>query len=181
MEIPVSPWERWAYRFGLAGEGQADLIERALIREPGTVLDIGCGPQGRHAANLAALSKLLIAADKDSGMVRSARSDRPMPTNVRFLVADAFNLPFSCNSIDHVIALGLFAYVKEPDGVLGEFRRVIRRHGKIFASNSVAHERGMLIRAATAVGLRLTHDLEGRCPAASGPVKRRYLCVFEPS
>lgn len=117
MELPISPWEHWHYRFGLAGEGQADLIEQLLRRRRGVVLDIGCGPQGRHAANLASLSALLIAADKNVGMVQSASADLPMRRNVSFLVANAHNLPLADGSVDHVVSLGMFAYIQEPGSV----------------------------------------------------------------
>jgi ubiquinone/menaquinone biosynthesis C-methylase UbiE len=46
-------------------------------------------------------------------MVQSATADRPIPGNVSFLVANAQNLPFSDRSVDHVVALGLFAYFLE--------------------------------------------------------------------
>jgi hypothetical protein len=49
----------------------------------------------------------------------------------------------------------------------------------VVVSDSVAREKAPLIEAATATGLHLIQDAEGACREASGPIKRRYLYVFE--
>jgi len=112
-------------------------------------------------------------------MVRASRSDLPLSTNVGFLVANAYHLPLASESVDHVVALGMLAYVTEPERVFLEFYRVLRGSGMVMVSNSVSREKAPVVRAASASGLRLTHESEGFCPAASGPIKRRYLCVFQ--
>ncbi len=180
MQIPVSPWEFRHYRFGLAGEGQADFIQELLSHRRGVVLDIGCGPQGHHVANLAAHSAFLIAADRDIRMVQSAIADFMSRPNAAYLVADAGSLPLKSGSVDYVVSLGMFAYIEDPGPVFAELRRVTRRDGFVIVSNSVARPKPPLVKAAAAAGLRLVHDAEGKCPAASGPIKRRYLCVFKP-
>ena len=179
VQIPQGPWGRKHYRFGLAGEGQADVIEQLLHARRGTVLDIGCGHQGVHAANLKKCSKLLVAADKDEGMIRSARSDLSLPTNIIFLAADAYDLPLASESVDHVVALGLLAYITDLERLFLEFHRVIRKRGMVMISNSVSRDKNPVVHAAFLSGLRLVCEREGKCPAATGPTKRRYLCVFE--
>ena len=87
-------WEKWHHRFGLAGEGQADVIEQLLQRSPGVVLDVGFGPNGRHVVNLAKLSGFVIAVDKYIEALRRARTDGPMPPNVAFLAGNASGLPW---------------------------------------------------------------------------------------
>ena len=76
-------WALEHYRLGLAGEGQADVIEKHLARHRGVVADVGCGPQGQHASNLARLCRWLIAVDKDPGMVRAASLDSRVIFNIK--------------------------------------------------------------------------------------------------
>jgi ubiquinone/menaquinone biosynthesis C-methylase UbiE len=181
MEIKIKQleWEQYHYRFGLAGQGQADIIAGFLKRSPGVVLDIGCGPRGRHVTNLSALSTLVIAGDKDIRAVQCARAEHPMPSNAIFLVANAETLPLANTSVDCVLALGLFAYVRDERAVLSELRRVTKRQGLVIVSNSVAHPKARIVEAASAAELHLLQHNEDFCPAASGEIKRRYLCVFE--
>ena len=61
IQIPHDSWEERHYRFGLAGAEQADIIQGHLERQQGVLLDIGCGPQGRHVTNLANFCKRVIA------------------------------------------------------------------------------------------------------------------------
>src|SRR5439155_2663650 len=117
--IPQNLWEQHHYRFGLAGEGQADIIEKHLRRRKGWGLNIGCGPQGTQLTNLAAFCTQLVAAGQEYGMLESAARDR-VPRNVSFVVADAHHLPFIASSFSHVLALGLFAYIRQPEIVFRE-------------------------------------------------------------
>jgi ubiquinone/menaquinone biosynthesis C-methylase UbiE len=170
-------WESWHYRFGLAGEGQADVIQNFLERYRGVVLNVGCGLDGAKLARLAAHCNAQVALDKDRGMVKSAESTCSA-NNVAFLVADAHDLPFRDCSADHVVALGLFAYMSDAARVLREFHRVCRRGGHVMITNSVSRSREHHRKAGVEAGLCLVEEMEGYCPAASGDIKRRYLLVF---
>jgi ubiquinone/menaquinone biosynthesis C-methylase UbiE len=120
----------------------------------------------------------VIAADKELGMVKNARADG-VPKTVIFSVANVSHLPFFSHLFDAVVALGLFAYVANPGQVFAELSRVTRHGGKVMVTNAVVHPKEPLVAAAGENGLRLIEEAEGYCPAASGVVKRRYLCVFE--
>ena len=50
MHIPQSAWALEHYRLGLAGEGQADVIEKHLARHRGVVADVGVGRKGSMPA-----------------------------------------------------------------------------------------------------------------------------------
>jgi len=178
MQIPQTEWERVHYRLGLAGEGHADIIEMRLAEHRGVLLDIGCGPQGHHAGNLAKWCRYLVAADKDLGMVESASRDYLL-SSISFVAANAYDLPFSEAAFDGVIGLGLLAYITEVEQLLRELRRVTRRGGRIILTDSVVRDRRRVLAAAEATDLRLLDEAEGLCPAASGPIKRRYLWVLE--
>ncbi len=170
-------WESWHYRFGLAGQGQADIIQNFLERRRGLVLNTGCGLDGTRVARLAAYCNWQVALDKDRSMVKSAESTCSAG-NVAFVVADAHNLPFTDCCADHVVALGLFAYISDPVRVLRQFRRVCRQGGDVMITNSVSRPLQQHREAGLEAGLTVVEEMEGYCPAASGDIKRRYLVVF---
>lgn len=165
------------YRFGLAGEGQADVIQARLDATFGMVLDIGCGPYRDSIAALADHASMLIAVDH-SPLVIGEAARKAGHERVRFLVAEAVGLPLRSGAAQHVLALGLFAYISEPGPVIAEFARVCRPNGDIVITNAVRHAREPILEAAEAAGLELVDHREDFCPAASGTVKRRYLLVF---
>lgn len=176
-------WDDNHYRFGLAGEGQADIIQSYLERKPGSVLNIGCGPLGNKIKNLAGYCKRLIAADKSLDGLRTARSEITWPYSLRriaFLVADAESLPIESSSIDYVVALGLFADIAyaNPATILSEFYRICRQKGYAMITNAVAHPIEKYRELGTKAGFQLIYKACGYCPAASGSVKERYLLVF---
>jgi ubiquinone/menaquinone biosynthesis C-methylase UbiE len=126
---------------------------------------------------LASHCKRQFALDKHYAMVRSARSTCAAG-NVTFLAAEAHRLPFIDDCADHVVALGLFAYVIDPLPVFCELRRVARLGGHVMITNSVSRPIDRHKRAGVEAGLVLVDETEGYCPAASGDIKRRYMLVF---
>jgi ubiquinone/menaquinone biosynthesis C-methylase UbiE len=178
MDYKKVIWEGHHYRFGLAGEGQADIIERYLTTKKGRLLNIGCGPWADKIANLARHCKSLIAADISPAAINLARAERSRH-DVSYLVTDTRNLALAENAVDHILALGLFAYIRDVGSVFREFYRVCRGTGYLMITNSVARPIEQYIEESSAVGFRLIEQQEGYCPAASGDVKRRYLLVFQ--
>lgn len=171
-------WEQHHYRFGLAGEGQADTVAEWLDRARGVVLDLGCGLNPIHVRNLASHCLYLIAADLEPGMVVRSGAP-PRPKNVSFLVADAFALPLAPSSLDCVVAFGLLAYIHEPARLFGELRRVLKAGGVAMLTNAASRPRNPITAAASQLGMDLIAEQEGHCPAASGNVKRRYMLTFQ--
>jgi ubiquinone/menaquinone biosynthesis C-methylase UbiE len=169
-------WESHHYRFGLAGEGQADMIQEVLDRQPGVVLNVGCAFDGMKSARLALHCRTQVAIDHDLRMVTCAQGECSV-NNVRFLAADAHSLPLVGQCADHVVALGLFSYANDPAAVFVEFSRVIRRSGCIMITNAVSRQIGRLRRAGVDAGLKLIDETEGYCPA-SGDLRRRDMLVF---
>ena len=170
-------WETHHYRFGLAGEGQADIIQSELERRPGRVLTVGCGYSGEKIDNIARHCLLLIAADRSLQVVQRAAIN-VIQTNVHLLAADVQQLPFASDSFEHVLALGLFAYIPEPSTVLRELRRVCHPGGTVMITDAVRHPREPLRVAAASAGFEVLCEHEGYCPAASGETKRRYLIAL---
>jgi ubiquinone/menaquinone biosynthesis C-methylase UbiE len=170
-------WRQYHSRFGMAGEGQADLIEKYLKRHPGLVLYVGCGNRSDAITNLATLCTALVVTDKYSEMLLAA-TPNPKPSNVSFLLSDAHDLRVPSETVDHILALGLFAHIEQTIFVFREFYRVCRPGGYLMLTNSVQRTQNKYEEAGNQVGFKLIEHSEGYCPDASGTVKRRYILIF---
>jgi ubiquinone/menaquinone biosynthesis C-methylase UbiE len=177
MRIVLGPTLEHMYRFGMAGLGQAGLIEKILSADKGNILNVGCGPQGHHIANLVHWTTFMVAADHDLTTLSEARRDVPVGT-AYWLAADAYRLPFLSNTFQHVIGLGLLAYINEPHLMLEEFARLISANGRIVLTTSSSRPRDPVLAGAHHAGLRLVLENDAACPSASGPFKRRTMFVF---
>jgi ubiquinone/menaquinone biosynthesis C-methylase UbiE len=172
-------WEQHHYRFGLAGERQADLIQSYLERERGRVLNIGCGPWGDKLEALGSYCGLLVGVDISIEGTKMAKATL-RASNIALLVGEARMLPLENASIDYIVALGLFAAIPEANilHVFLEFWRVCRPRGYVMVTNSVSRPKEHYRQCGTEAGFHVLEDAEGYCPAASGEAKRRYLLVF---
>jgi ubiquinone/menaquinone biosynthesis C-methylase UbiE len=185
-DLGLGAWERIHHRFGMAGEGQAAIIERYLITHPGRGLYVGCGAvnaAGDHKIeNLAEFTHDLVVIDIGDGIISDAKAVYCDMPNVTFKVADARNLSeFEEQSFDLILALGLFAHVSLEDvpTVFEEFWRVCRRGGAVVVTNSTRHFRDAYIDAAFEYGWELRDEKEGNCTAST--TGRRYLLAFAKS
>jgi ubiquinone/menaquinone biosynthesis C-methylase UbiE len=176
----VGEWEQIHHRFGMAGEGQAIIIERYLN---GRVLYVGCGAvtaSGDHKIeNLAALAHELVVIDIMSESISKAKAKYGDLPNVEFKVADARNLSkYEDQSFDLILALGLFAHVslKDVPTVFAEFWRVCRCGGVVMVTNSTRHFIDVYLDAAFGYGFELFIEKEGDCQAST--TGRRYLLGF---
>ncbi len=172
-------WEHHHYRFGLAGEGQADIIEISLGTRPGRVITVGCGPDGEKINNLARQTQSLIAADRSLDVLKAAAKDCVEP-NVRFVLSDARKLCFADESFHDIVAFGLFSEVPqgETGDVMAEFYRVTKPTGRLMLTNSVKHPINLYRECGIKAGFELVQECEGHCCAATGDIPRRYLLEF---
>jgi SAM-dependent methyltransferase len=60
---------------------EADLVDRLLARQPGSVLDLGCGT-GRLAEPLAARGHTVVAVDNSPEMLAQLRLSRPVLSDI---------------------------------------------------------------------------------------------------
>jgi len=92
------------------------------------VLGVGCGP-GSITVGLAEVVAPgeVIGVDLQPAMVEQARARaaRHNVANVRFEVANVYDLPFPNGSFDAVLACGLLIGLREPVPALQEIRRVL--------------------------------------------------------
>jgi len=178
-------WERQHHRFGLAGDGQADVIELILKSRQGRVLYVGCGfPDYDKFENLARHGHHVIAIDNELKVLRQVREAKRGLENVEFIRADARNFGrFEREwreSFDHILALGLFFHINRRDQVVtvfSNFWRVCRSGGYLMVTNSSVHPKEIYIEDALDCGFNLQLDREDYC--SSTRTHRRYLLVFK--
>jgi SAM-dependent methyltransferase len=96
------------------------------------VLDAGCG-NGRKAKELLARGAKVVGIDNDPQVVEQVRSRHP---GVRVLLADLRQpmRTLDTHSFDLVVASLVLHYLRDWDGVLSEFHRVLRPAGRLVIS-----------------------------------------------
>jgi len=95
----------------------------------GKVLEIGCGA-GTVAAHLSNKHSMqVIATDADPEQVQLAKSHYPEHENLRFLQADATDLPFEDAEFEMVLSLNVFHHIADWSRVLSEVNRVLKLKG----------------------------------------------------
>jgi len=112
----------------------ADLRQLLVDQHFNCLLDIGCGT-GRVTQQLSAMANQVIGLDLSFGMLRYAQNQPPQVTgsieNIRWLNADADNLPFSNNSIDAVFSSMAIQWSKNIERCFAELFRVCRADARI--------------------------------------------------
>jgi arsenite methyltransferase len=110
------------------------LVEEALAPEPGDdVLDVGCGP-GFYVADL--LHRVgddgtVTGVDPSPAMLGLAERRVGERPNARLLEGTATQLPVEDASVDRVVSVQVFEYLREVDRALGELMRVLRPGGRL--------------------------------------------------
>jgi 2-polyprenyl-6-hydroxyphenyl methylase/3-demethylubiquinone-9 3-methyltransferase len=108
------------------------VIETIARELPGSqqVLDIGCG--GGFLSNpLALAGHRVIGIDLSEGSLITAKK-RDTTQSVEYLRADATLLPFPDQSFDVVCAMDLLEHVEQPERVIQEASRVLKKGGLFF-------------------------------------------------
>lgn len=116
-----------------------DLVAGLGLPATTSALDVGCG-EGRHALMLAARfgfsvrgldpveRHLSIAA---AALAEAARSQPELRDRVRFGPGAAEDLPVDNDSVDLIWCRDVLVHVADLDRAYGEFRRVLRREGRV--------------------------------------------------
>jgi len=110
--------------------------------EPGDhVLDAGCGSGVLVPEILPKITEtgLLYELDFAEKMIEANRKLHP-EENVRFLVADAANVPLEAESCDAVICFSCFPHFHDKEGALRELARVLKRGGHLTIAHFISSD-----------------------------------------
>ena len=119
------------------------------------VLEVGCGP-GTLAPYLAAGLKpgTVTAVDLDKEFIQYAedKAHREGHTGVRYLVANAYQLPFEDGIFDAAISYTGIGILHQPRQAIREMMRVVRPGGSIAVAEAVTGQTGILFKGVDSLG-----------------------------
>ncbi len=98
-----------------------------------TVLDAACG-EGYGAAMMARTAKSVTAVDVSEKAIAHGRR-RYGGANLEFLEADCCALPFEPSTFDCIVSFETIEHLENQDGMLAEFRRVLKPRGFLLISS----------------------------------------------
>jgi len=126
--------KRWLENPSVAKSASLKLMHSELglhldKKQGAKILELGCGP-GKYVAMLSSLGFEVIGIDPFS--FEATWSIIEKKKDIKF-VSDikAEELPFECQSFDHVVCLGALLYFKDPIKAMHEIRRVIKPGGAL--------------------------------------------------
>lgn len=117
-EIWYEHYHRYAFAKGLVGGLN--------------VLDAACG-EGYGAALLAPAASAVTGVDVSAAAIAHARQ-RYRSDKLEFRVADCLDLPFADDDFDCIVSFETLEHLQEQQGLLAEFRRVLRPNGFLLIS-----------------------------------------------
>jgi len=115
-------WSNWVFQQYDLRPGQA-------------VLELGCGSAGMWQGRAGELQGVkLLLSDFSRGMLDAARENTRGLPGVEYQVIDAQDIPHPGASFDVVIANHMLYHVPDIDRALGEFSRVLKPDGVLYAT-----------------------------------------------
>jgi SAM-dependent methyltransferase len=88
-------------------------VKRLDALKDKTILEVGCG-KGRHTFYAAKIAREVVAVDFGRS-VDVALLNNKSTTNVHFVQADIYNMPFRNNSFDFIFCLGVLHHLPTPE------------------------------------------------------------------
>lgn len=159
------------------------LLSHIEVKENQNFLEVGCG-NGAVSKHIAKKYRVkATGTDVDPGMIQLAQENTDDVSDIRFLEADATNLPFQDNAFDIVLSFGVMHHISNWLDALDEINRVLKAKGcfvffDIFYSNWAA-KIGKLFKHK--YGITTIHDLNsfiektGYSTIYSSPLPKGYF------
>ncbi len=101
------------------------------------VLDIGAGGGGKTVFYALNGAERVVGIDIEEGFVKESEAfaKKMHANNVEFIVADAGKMPFKNEAFDVCVMNDVFEHLSEPEKVLKETFRVLKKGGKVFINS----------------------------------------------
>lgn len=110
---------------------QNDMARELMSGTADPLLEIA-GGSGRFSRQWAAQKRALTVVDASPVMLRSNRASTPNPnTGAGYVVGLADSLPFKSESFSTVFCVDMFSHIREPQPIVHEMARVLRRGGHL--------------------------------------------------
>ena len=101
------------------------------LPENSKILDVGCGT-GNFSIKLAKKNFKIVGIDISKKMLNIARKkSKQQSLNIEFIEMDAHKLDFENEYFDGVISIVSFEFFKDPQKVMEEIFRVVKRGGSV--------------------------------------------------
>lgn len=120
--------------------GEFDLGRTILgrMREPGTVVDLGCGP-GLMLGHLAGRTGQVIGVDNSARMLEAAAKLLPEGPTVSLRIGDLEHLPLRDAEADTAIMSLVLHHLAAPQAGIAEMGRVLRAGGQAIVVDFSSH------------------------------------------
>jgi ubiquinone/menaquinone biosynthesis C-methylase UbiE len=132
--------ERFSRSQSMRQKGGLEILPQLSGVKPShRVLDLACGP-GFVALEFARHAREVVGVDLTAEMLKQARAlaRREGFQNVTFRRADVKRLPFPDGGFDLVATRASFHHFPQPEQVLTEMARVLKRNGRILISDNTS-------------------------------------------
>lgn len=143
-EFLVSAWWYNKLMWGTTPGAYRNFAQQAVLQCEGTILDVGCGGLSHTTGIYAKAPNPLILLDYSIEMLRIARKrliktgykpfSLEVPERILFLQADAFQLPFANETIDHLVSFGMLHLFDHKQEYISSLMRVLKQGGRFFFS-----------------------------------------------
>jgi len=120
----------------------------------GLILDLGCGLG--WGTNFLSSKGNVIGVDIDKDSIKKANEKYKHNKNVKFVVADAINLPFKHGSFDTVVSIEDIEHVKNQRKYLEEVYRVLKDNGILILTTP--NDGNLINRIADKIGYKRTKN-----------------------
>ena len=115
-------------------EERQPIYVKAGLKDAKLVLDVGCGNGAVTKDICSHTNGMVIAIDSSRRMIKIVRKMLVGLKNIQLCLGDAHSLPFKENTFDIAICNLLLMWVKDPQQVVNEMARVVKKGGKVVAS-----------------------------------------------
>ncbi len=158
-------WDRFAPIYSFAMKSQKNIYDYMYSHigdaiEGKNVLELATGP-GLIAKHIADKADFVTATDFSPEMIAQAKKGEN-PTNLKFEIADASDLQYEDKSFDVVIIANALHVVPNPEKVLDEIDRVLKKDGLFicptFIHRSAEKKENLWAKLLKMLGVNFAHQ-----------------------